>query len=258
MKATLVSFLLAAVAYGGSTTTVNFDTFPVGTILANQLMSVGIVFEPISHLGDPDESQLPSVQNGQTMQNVYGDGREYLGHVLIPAPSIGVIPGEVWVSGIFRLRFVDPISGSPRGVQSVSASFIDLEASAEGWGTLITAFDAEGNPLHQIQPSRGGDGHSRRFGISTEGNAIYSVELSLGNYIPEHHDDVWIDDLEVVVICDIDGDGDVDLSDLAALLAAYFSCTGDDDYNPDADFDGDGCVDLSDLADLLGDYGISW
>jgi hypothetical protein len=54
---------------------------------------------------------------------------------------------------------------------------------------------------------------------------------------------------------DIDGDGDTDLADLAALLAAYDTCTGDPGFNPDADFDTSGCVDLSDLAFLLADYG---
>ncbi|KKK49008.1 hypothetical protein LCGC14_3139400 [marine sediment metagenome] len=54
---------------------------------------------------------------------------------------------------------------------------------------------------------------------------------------------------------DIDGDGDVDLSDLAALLASYGLCVGDPGYNPDADFDGNGCVDLDDLAEVLDRYG---
>ncbi len=54
---------------------------------------------------------------------------------------------------------------------------------------------------------------------------------------------------------DVDGDGDVDLADLAELLAAYGSCTGDANYNPDADLDDSGCVDLSDLAMLLAHYG---
>ena len=54
---------------------------------------------------------------------------------------------------------------------------------------------------------------------------------------------------------DLDGDGDTDLSDLAALLAAYGTFSGDPNYNPAADFDSDGDVDLADLAFLLADYG---
>jgi len=54
---------------------------------------------------------------------------------------------------------------------------------------------------------------------------------------------------------DVDGDGDTDLSDLAALLGTYGVAPGDPGWNPAADFDGDDDVDLSDLAHLLGDYG---
>ena len=54
---------------------------------------------------------------------------------------------------------------------------------------------------------------------------------------------------------DIDGDGDVDLADLAILLAAYGTCDGDANYNAAADLDGDNCVNLSDLAILLANYG---
>ncbi len=61
--------------------------------------------------------------------------------------------------------------------------------------------------------------------------------------------------VEGVCAGDLDGDGDTDLSDLAALLSAYGSFEGDPDYNPAADFDEDGDVDLSDLAALLADYG---
>ena len=54
---------------------------------------------------------------------------------------------------------------------------------------------------------------------------------------------------------DVDRDGDVDLSDLATLLAAYGACTDDPGYSFYADLDKDGCVGLSDLATLLADYG---
>ncbi len=52
---------------------------------------------------------------------------------------------------------------------------------------------------------------------------------------------------------DLDGDGDIDLSDLATLLSNYGMPDGAS-YE-DGDLDGDGDVDLSDLAALLSVYG---
>ena len=71
-----------------------------------------------------------------------------------------------------------------------------------------------------------------------------------------------IDDVEIVASdlgapCpgDLDGDDDVDLADLAQLLANYGTTTGAS--YADGDLDGDGDVDLSDLAALLSAYGTS-
>jgi hypothetical protein len=54
---------------------------------------------------------------------------------------------------------------------------------------------------------------------------------------------------------DINGDGTIDLSDLAALLSAFGMSTGDPGYNPDADLDSNGSIDLADLAALLSVFG---
>ena len=76
------------------------------------------------------------------------------------------------------------------------------------------------------------------------------------------HDDVELGGSRGVVVIaightgDVDFDGDVDLSDLAALLGGYGSQFGTDpDYDSQADFDLDGDIDLADLAELLGAYG---
>lgn len=52
---------------------------------------------------------------------------------------------------------------------------------------------------------------------------------------------------------DVDGDLDVDLSDLTVLLAAYGTLSGA--TRADGDFDGDGDVDLTDLATLISNFG---
>ena len=69
-----------------------------------------------------------------------------------------------------------------------------------------------------------------------------------------------IDDIEILGVelgtpCpgDLDGDNDVDITDLAQLLANYGE-SGGVTYS-DGDLDGDGDVDLADLAALLGVYG---
>lgn len=55
---------------------------------------------------------------------------------------------------------------------------------------------------------------------------------------------------------DIDGDGDVDLADLAAFLSSFGLCTGDAGYIAAADIDSSGCVDLADLTILLSNFGV--
>jgi len=62
--------------------------------------------------------------------------------------------------------------------------------------------------------------------------------------------------LEPPIAGDLDGDGCVDLVDLATLLATYGTCRGEPAYNATADLDMSGCVGLVDLAMLLANYGV--
>jgi hypothetical protein len=54
---------------------------------------------------------------------------------------------------------------------------------------------------------------------------------------------------------DINGDGSVNLADLALLLASFGQCFGDPGFLANADVDGDNCVSLADLAILLAHFG---
>jgi len=102
-------------------------------------------------------------------------------------------------------------------------------------------------------------------------NNWYNISLQEGNYWSDFSDnpgypnvyEIPPDGMNVdlyplitpwgVIPGDLDFDGDVDLSDLAQLLAHYGMTKGV--TYEDGDIDGDGDVDLSDLAALLGNYG---
>jgi hypothetical protein len=67
--------------------------------------------------------------------------------------------------------------------------------------------------------------------------------------------DMGADEFGSHCLGDLDGDGDVDLADLAILLAHYGMTSGA--MYEDGDLDSDGDVDLNDLATLLAVYGTS-
>lgn len=54
---------------------------------------------------------------------------------------------------------------------------------------------------------------------------------------------------------DIDGNGQIDTSDLVVLVSLFGACADDPEFEPNADIDGDGCITSSDLALLLDDLG---
>jgi hypothetical protein len=101
----------------------------------------------------------------------------------------------------------------------------------------------------------------------TYGTYTFRIENALANVLLEVNTPpdfspvssatvTYVDDtitFGVALIGDVDGDGDVDLTDLATLLANYGMTSGA--TWADGDMDGDGDVDLTDLSALLSNYG---
>ncbi|MFN0136973.1 MAG: dockerin type I repeat-containing protein [Phycisphaerae bacterium] len=120
----------------------------------------------------------------------------------------------------------------------------------------MSAYDAAGNLLGTII-GRINNGTGDSFAGFTSTIPVARIE------VPGELGDGWnhIDDLQVFTqpICggsecpDVDCDGDVDLVDLATLLAHFGTPSGSD--RSDGDFDEDGDVDLTDLATLLASFG---
>ncbi len=61
----------------------------------------------------------------------------------------------------------------------------------------------------------------------------------------------------MVIPGDADLDQDVDLADLARVLVAYGTCSGNGAYDAGADIDADGCVGLGDVSTLLENFGLA-
>ena len=115
------------------------------------------------------------------------------------------------------------------------------------WHPIVKELPPESRSYDWLLPSSDGIAdvrvrvvvHDRRFQNSADGDDRIFAITSNG-----------------AIPGDLDGDGDVDLTDLAVMLSAFGRCTGDPAYNPRADIDADGCVGLADLATLLANFGM--
>jgi hypothetical protein len=126
---------------------------------------------------------------------------------------------------------------------------------------VIVACDGSVKVFHEL--GQGWEENREHPFAGLEAGDSLSVPCSRTNYDPRIHDGPEYRNVlpeqfapgEPDCQGDVDEDGDTDLADLAALLAAYGSFVGNPNYNVNADFDGDDDVDLTDLAFLLAYYG---
>ncbi len=143
-----------------------------------------------------------------------------------PTLEVDVAPtghDQVTVTGAARIGGALQIVLPPGFVPDVGASFEVLSAAS-----VTGSFDT----IHGAQ-------------INADHAFVVRIES----------DRVILDVVGTLLTGDANGDGRVDLTDLAIVLAGFGSCSGETTYLAEADFDGNGCIDLTDLGILLSNFG---
>ncbi len=103
--------------------------------------------------------------------------------------------------------------------------------------------------LHLIDPGRNpGDSG---FVVASHAGAGGPPAVACGRMYSLGTGGLHAFDISPACLGDVNGDGRVENSDLATLLAAYGTKAGDPGYNPEADLNCDGAIALADLASLL-------
>jgi len=141
---------------------------------------------------------------------------------------------------------------------------LTFNVSAVGWNPVLEVMDSQDHPPLEagvnywiVAESDALPGLNGVWNIAAHGLGFMSNTDLNGEWYPGAMSAVTCTIVEGTRVSDLpgdlDGDCDVDLTDLAILLGNYGTTSGA--TYEDGDLDGDGDVDLTDLAQLLANYG---
>ncbi len=147
-----------------------------------------------------------------------------------------------------RMDFSDDVRTV--SISAAGGDFFDPEVG------LLRAYNAGGQLLQEVTSAPLAGGESAVLSISRANAdiafAIAFTPVDQGNFLRL---DRLVFEEAGGRLGDIDGDNDVDVQDLAFLLATFGLCEGQSGYAAAADLNGDHCVTLQDLASLLAVFG---
>ena len=151
----------------------------------------------------------------------------------------------------------DPLFVDPDGPDDDPNTWEDNDYRLSAGSPCIDAADNTAVPLDLLDLDDDGD-VEERIPFDLDGNPRFVQDpFTEDTGVPDPPEYRFIVDMGAYEyqFCfgDLDDDDDVDIADLAQLLASYGETTDMTYY--DGDLDGDGDVDLADLAELLGAYG---
>ncbi len=228
-------------------------------------------FDKAGHIGGMIVARIGDTDDPVCNAGGCADG-DYFMRLNVPFQNAGSPDPVTQLQELFDVWRTELI-GRPDAIQSVVA-FDPETIPPNGTATTtmhITLLDWRGEPIEvgvqdlTVEHAPASDAISSIGDVADHGGGVFSVAITAGSSPGTDRFTVRADDgirpvvlmpsptLQYFTLGDLDRDGDVDLSDLAQLLANYGMTSGA--TYEDGDLDGDGDVDLADLGALLAAYG---
>ncbi|MBI5865932.1 MAG: S8 family serine peptidase [Planctomycetes bacterium] len=238
------------------------DSFvPTGGLIRATLMSAAVDMTGIAGYPSNLEGWGRLLLDGTLYFS--GDARKLIAHDVRRAD--GLSTGQiatytvVVVSSAEPLRVTLTYTQPPAAVNTTNPAINNLDLEVQGPAAELY----RGNVFTSGQSTTGGtsDTHNNTEMVirtaPTPGLYTITVRATAVNTGPSPYALVVTGNVtEQCPDADINGDCHVDLADLALLLSAFGTCTGDAGFNAAADFDASGCIELSDLSALLAQFGM--